>query len=121
MSLYRRWRNAENVRSLFNGEAAKATLALYTDAVLTAGTMDVYQVNGAWSEGAITWNNAPPLGNQILSAVSVTKTGYLSLDVTSTVQAWLNGAANNGIALSTRDISTVSPSAPIVISAHIPL
>ncbi|MBV8632095.1 MAG: collagen-like protein [Silvibacterium sp.] len=79
---------------------SKATLVLYTDAVLTSGTMDVYQVGGTWSEGTVTWNNAPALGNLILSAVPVTKTGYLSLDVTSTVQAWLNGAlTNNGIAL----------------------
>lgn len=78
----------------------KATLVLYVDAVLTSGTMDVYQVNGAWSEGSITWNTAPARGTLIASAVPVSKTGYLSLDLTSTVQAWLNGtSANNGIAL----------------------
>jgi len=79
---------------------SKATLILYTDYVLTPGTMDVYQVNSAWSEGKITYNNAPALGTKLFSAVSVTSTGYLSLDLTSTVQAWLNGTlANNGIAL----------------------
>jgi hypothetical protein len=79
---------------------SKATLVLYADFVLTAGTMDVYQVNGSWSEGSITYNNAPALGTKLFSAVSVTKAGFLSLDLTSSVQAWLNGTlTNNGIAL----------------------
>jgi hypothetical protein len=79
---------------------ASANVVLYADAVAAAGTMDVYAVNGAWSEGTITYNSAPALGNSILSAVPVKKTGYVSLNVTSTVQAWLNGTlANNGIAL----------------------
>lgn len=92
--------NLDNLGSVKGSNVSQAALVLYTDVVLTAGTIDVYQVNGAWSEGTITWNNAPVLGNQILNAVSVTKAGYLSLDVTSTVQAWLNGTlANNGIAL----------------------
>jgi hypothetical protein len=79
---------------------SKATLILYTDYVLTPGTIDVYQVSGSWSEGKITWNNPPALGTQLFSAVPVTSAGYLSLDLTSTVQAWLNNTlANNGIAL----------------------
>ena len=90
---------------------SKATLIFYTDYVLTAGTMDVYQVNGSWSEGKITWNNAPALGTQLFSAVSVSNTGYLSLDLTSTVQAWLNSTlANNGIALVPTSGSSISVS-----------
>jgi len=87
--------------SAVNGSnISKATLVLYVDAVLTSGTMDVYQVNGSWSEGKITWNNAPTLGTKLFSAVSVSSMGYLQLDLTSTVQSWLNGTlANNGIAL----------------------
>jgi hypothetical protein len=90
---------------------SKATLILYTDFVLTPGTMDVYQVNGSWSEGKITYNNAPALGTQLFSAVSINSTGYLSLDLTSTVQAWLNGTlANNGIALVPSSGSAISVS-----------
>jgi hypothetical protein len=90
-----------NLGSAVTGSnVSKATLILYTDFVLTPGTTDLYQVGGSWSEGKITWNNAPALGTQLFSAVSVTSPGYLSLDVTSTVQGWLNGTlANNGIAL----------------------
>jgi hypothetical protein len=92
--------NLADVGAVDGGNISKATLILYTDAVLTAGAMDVYEVNGSWSEGSINWNNAPPLGNLILGAIPVSHPGYLSLDVTPTVQAWLNGALpNNGIAL----------------------
>jgi len=92
--------NLASLGSVNGRNLSKATLVVYVDAVLTSGTMDVYQVNGAWAEGSITWNTAPSLGTSIASAVPVTKTGYLSLDVTQTVQAWLNGSlANNGIAL----------------------
>jgi hypothetical protein len=88
-----------------------ANVVLYVDAVLTAGTTDVYAVNGSWTQGSITYNNAPPLGSQILSAVPVTKAGYLSLNLTSTVQAWLNGSlANNGIVL------VRTPGSPISVS-----
>lgn len=77
-----------------------ANLVVYVDAVLCSGTVDVYTVNGPWSASTITYNTAPPLGSQILGAVPVSKTGYVSLNVTSTVQAWLNGTlTNNGIAL----------------------
>jgi hypothetical protein len=77
-----------------------ANVQVFVDAVATAGTMDVYAINGSWSASTINYNNAPSLGGKILSAVPVTSTGYISLNVTSTVQAWLNGTlANNGIAL----------------------
>jgi hypothetical protein len=90
---------------------AGASVTIYVDAVLTSGTMDVYAVNGSWSEGAITYNNAPPLGSRLLSTVSVTKPGYLSFNLTSTVQAWLNGTLpNNGIALVPSSSSQISAS-----------
>jgi hypothetical protein len=38
---------------------SQATLKLYVNAVLTAGSFNVYAVNGAWSEGAITSSLAP--------------------------------------------------------------
>lgn len=88
-----------------------ANVVLYVDAVLVPGTMDVYAVNGSWSESSITYNTAPPLGSKLLSAVSVSKTGYLSLNLASTVQAWLNGTLpNNGIALVPSSGSQISAS-----------
>jgi hypothetical protein len=94
-----------------SSNVSKATLVLYVDAVLTSGTVDVYQVNGSWSEGSITYNNAPTLGAKLFSAVPVTKPGFLSLDLTSSVQAWLAGSlTNNGIALVPTTGSAISAS-----------
>jgi hypothetical protein len=82
---------------------SQATLKLYVNSVTTAGSFNVDYVSGAWSEGTIDASNAPPLGAAIASNISVTTAGknqYILIDVTSAVQAWLNGSeANNGLAL----------------------
>jgi hypothetical protein len=82
---------------------SQATLKLYVNSVTTAGSFNVDYVNGAWSESKIDASNAPPLGAAIASNVSVTtadKNQYILVNVTSAVQAWLNGSeTNNGIAL----------------------
>lgn len=86
--------------SITGSNVSAANLVVFVDAALTSGTMDVYAVNSSWSASTITYNNAPALGTKILSAVPVSATGYISLNVTSTVQAWLNATLpNNGIAL----------------------
>jgi hypothetical protein len=85
--------------SLPAASVLKATLRLYVDGVSTPGSFDVYGVNGSWSEGSITFNNAPTLGSVLAKAVQVSKPGFLEVDVTTAVTGWLNGAANNGIAL----------------------
>ncbi|MGA1988118.1 MAG: DNRLRE domain-containing protein, partial [Candidatus Sulfotelmatobacter sp.] len=82
---------------------AKATLKLYVNAVSTAGSFNVDYVSGAWSEATITAKSSPALGSTIVSAVPLTSASpsqYILIDITSAVQAWLNGTeANNGIAL----------------------
>src|SRR5580698_2387416 len=82
---------------------SQATLKLYANAVTTAGSFNVEYVNGAWSEGTIDASNAPPLGAAIAPNVAVTtadKNQYILVNVTSAVQAWLNGSeTNNGLAL----------------------
>ena len=50
----------------------KATLKLYVNTVTTAGRFNVDFVNGAWSEKAITANNAPALGTTIAASVPLT-------------------------------------------------
>src|SRR5215469_5001326 len=46
-----------------NASIAKATLRLYVDAFVTAGSFDVYQLNSSWGESTLNYNNAPPLGS----------------------------------------------------------
>lgn len=82
---------------------SQATLKLYVNAVTTAGSFNVDYVNGTWSESKIDASNAPPLGAAIASNINVTtadKNQYILVNVTSAVQAWLNGSeTNNGLAL----------------------
>jgi hypothetical protein len=43
----------------------QATLKLYVNSVITAGSFNVNFVNVTWSEGTITSSNAPPQGNTL--------------------------------------------------------
>src|SRR6266850_2210583 len=88
---------------------SKATLTIYVDYVFKSGTFDVYEVNSSWAEGSLTYNHAPSVGSKIGSAINVSKTGFVVLDVTEAVQSWLNGSlTNNGIALVPSSGSAIS-------------
>ena len=82
---------------------SQATLKLYVNSVVTAGSFNVDYVNGSWSEGTIDFNNAPALGSNIVASVPITtadKNQYVLINITSALQAWLNGSqTNDGIAL----------------------
>jgi len=82
---------------------SRATLILYVDAVTAGGTFDVYQVNGAWTEGGLTYNNRPALGSSATGNKPTTLTTanvFLVIDITSLVQSWLNGLNTNyGVAM----------------------
>jgi hypothetical protein len=82
---------------------AKATLKVYVDGVTKAGSFNIDYVNGAWSESTITANLAPVLGSTIAASVPLAtsdKNDYISVDITTALQAWLNGSqANDGIAI----------------------
>jgi trimeric autotransporter adhesin len=93
-----------NLASIPSGASvSQATLKLYVNAVSTAGSFNVDYINGAWTESTIDAGNAPPLGTTIASNVDVTtadKNQYILINVTSAVQAWLDGSeTNNGLAL----------------------
>jgi hypothetical protein len=93
-----------NLLSIPTGASvSQATLKLYVNAVTTAGSFEVYAVNGAWTESKITYDLAPALGSVIDSGVALTtadKNQYILIPMTSTVQEWVNTpSSNNGIAL----------------------
>jgi len=96
--------NLSSIPAGYTGaNVAKATLKLYVNALTTAGNFNVDYVNGAWSEMTITAKSSPALGSTITSAVPLTSASvnqYILIDITSALQAWLNGTQpNNGIAL----------------------
>ncbi len=81
---------------------AKATLKLYVDSVTKAGSFNVDLVNGTWTEKTIDYSNEPALGATIAASVPLTTTNkldYVEVDITPAVVDWLNGTANDGIAL----------------------
>ena len=82
---------------------AKATLKVYVNSLTAGGSFNVDYVNGSWQENKITANLAPALGTTIAASVPLTsanKNDYVSVDITSALQAWLNGTqTNDGVAL----------------------
>ena len=81
---------------------AKATLKIYVSTVATAGSFNVDLVTSSWKESTITANNSPTLGAAIASAVPVAtadKNQYVLVDVTAAAVDWLNGTANDGLAI----------------------
>ena len=86
-----------------SASVSEATLKLYVNSVTTAGTFNVDYITGAWAESKITANLHPALGAAITTSGTLTtasKNQYILINVTSAVQAWLNGSqANDGLAL----------------------
>ncbi len=84
---------------------SKATLRLYVDAVVNSGSFDVYQINNAWNERTLTYDNAPSPGASATGSHPVTVAAascnqFLLIDVTTLVRGWANGTTpNNGVAL----------------------
>src|SRR5947208_4604228 len=100
---------------LTSSNVSKATLRLNINGVTTGGAFDVYLVTSSWTEGALTYNNAPTRGAKVASAVMITtsKRNFIDVDVTSALQAWLSSptpAPNYGIALVPSSGSSISVS-----------
>jgi hypothetical protein len=88
--------------SVTGSMVAKGTLKIFVDTVPTAGSFNVDLVTSTWTEENITANNTPTLGSAIASAIPITtsdKDQYIIVDVTPAVVDWLNGTANDGLAL----------------------
>ncbi len=87
---------------------SKATLRVFVDAVVVGGQFDVYNLPSTptWSESTLKYNTPPPqLGTSATGGHPITVTAssintFLLIDITSTVQGWLNTpSSNNGVAL----------------------
>ncbi len=83
----------------------KATLRLFVNAVTANGQFDVNQVDGAWSEGTLTYNTQPALGPSATGSLPITLSksnvnDFILVDITPLVQSWVDGAtANHGVAV----------------------
>lgn len=83
-----------------SAQVSHATLTVFVNRVNTAGSVTVSPVTGSWSEYSVTSATAPATGGSI-GTLPVSIAGqFVSLDVTTQVQAWVNApASNNGLAL----------------------
>ena len=67
-----------------------------------------YRINSNWTEMNVTWNNQPSFAESYGSVdiVANDSWGYVNLDVTTLVQAWVNGSyPNYGIMLRGPEVS----------------
>ncbi len=81
-------------------QIAQATLSLYHANYCDIGnrthSVTTYRIANNWSESSVNWNNQPSLGEPFGSA-SITSGawGRYTFDVTTLVQAWVNGTRPN--------------------------
>ena len=91
-----------------DADIARATLKLFVNNVTAPGTIDLYLVNGPWSEETIRADNTPPLGILLATGIPIqSEDKFLVFDVTQAVRHWLgtdgtNGIPNDGVALVSR-------------------
>ena len=83
-----------------------ASLRLFVNKIGTAGSINVYAATASWTESTVNGlAGAPAPGAFVAGPIGVSVAGtYISIPVTAQVQAWLNGAPNNGF------IVTATPS-----------
>lgn len=65
----------------------RATLRLYggTGIVNSKPSFNIYQIANDWNEDAVTWSNAPGMGNKIVTATSPDVKAYIEIDITDYV------------------------------------
>ncbi|MEM7200664.1 MAG: DNRLRE domain-containing protein [Planctomycetota bacterium] len=64
--------------------------------VLGTGGVEVHRAQAAWGESTVTWSNQPSFSTEVeASFTSSPSTRTRTLDVTSAVQSWLDGAESN--------------------------
>lgn len=85
---------------------SSANLQLYYDQTFTtdsnAVSMQALQANAAWSPATATWDNAKGIAGAVAgtAATKAYAAGvWVDFPVTSAVQSWVNGSANNGFVL----------------------
>jgi hypothetical protein len=82
--------------SVTASSVSKATLLLFVDRVVTAGTVNISVASGTWTESGVNGTNAPTAAASVASLVTVaTASVYIAVDATTAVQNWINGNATN--------------------------
>jgi len=80
-----------------SADIAKATLMMYSNAVIGTGPLVIKPITGLWAEGTVTYANAPGVGDAIGTTANPSAGGYVMQDVTEKVGKWVDGETNNGL------------------------
>jgi hypothetical protein len=84
-----------------------ATLRLFANEVVRAGSVEVTMLAGAWDERTVTHGSVPAAVRRRGGGVSVGRSrSYVAVDVTEMVAAWLDGAGNHGLLLGAETAGT---------------
>jgi CSLREA domain-containing protein len=70
-----------------------ATLRVYAASAASGRTLQALRVDGAWTEGGLTWNNQPPAS---AAASTTSGSGYRQWAVAAQVQSMYTSGQNNG-------------------------
>jgi len=75
-----------------------ATLTLFANQVVRAGTIQVTALGGRWAEATVTRRTLPSTTGPTATNIAVERgQSYIAVDVTRLVRTWLEGAANHGL------------------------
>jgi hypothetical protein len=82
-------------------QVLQARLILFPDLVTTGGTVGIYKVTSAWSEGATTYANKPTIAASADVTASVGVAGtFHSVSILDLVQSWVTTpSTNHGVEL----------------------
>jgi RHS repeat-associated protein len=75
----------------------------------TPEAVSVSPITGSWNASSVTWDNQPPTGAAISSQTvahgysASCPSAWVGFDVTSAVQSWANGGANDGLEITTNE------------------
>ena len=87
---------------------AWARLKFYVETVSVAGAVNIYAANGAWSEATVNGTSGIGPSGGPLASPEANNPGYIWVDVTSQVQAWVNTpSSNNGFFLQVAPAGTL--------------
>ena len=96
------------------GSVAWARLRFYVDSVTTAGGVDIASASAAWSESTVSGTSGVGPGGAIVTNIPVSIPGYITVDITAQVNAWIAGSPNNGVIISA---AAAAPGTAIVLDS----
>ena len=91
-----------------NSPILSATAWFYVAAAHPQGALEIHPLTRDWAEGNATWDSMNAnLGSAVLATIPAQPTAgvWVAVNLSSTLQSWINGLPNHGFALTTSAIN----------------